>query len=271
MKYFFTILVLSIFFQLLTPVVFAITPTNVPIVSPTQTGNTTPTTTPKIEKDLSVLEDLKDQIASRVAQLNLVQKKGFIGTINTISGTQITITDLNNQERIINVDELTKFSSPTSKDFGISDLSKGMTISILGIYNKQTKHTLARFLEVATIPRFLQGEIASIDATQFVIYVIDDKGTLTPVDVENVTKTSIYTKEDGLQKTGFSKIEQSKQVIVVGFSDKKDPKRIVATRVLVFPQATKNPRIIIPQEALEPQDTVTPSTGSGKKLTPIIR
>jgi hypothetical protein len=247
----------------------ALTPT------PTPVEEISPTTAPKTTeepKSMGVLKDLKDQIASRVAQLNLVEKKGIIGTIQAISGTQITVTDVNNQQRFIDVDELTKFSSPTIKtSFGLSDLSKGTVIDVLGLYNKQTKHTLARFITVVTPPQFLQGEIASIDGTEFVITVISDKGTLTPVDVENITKTFLYSKDGGLQKAGFSKIEAGKQIVVIGFPDKKNPKRILASRVLVFPEVAKNPRIIIPQQAINPDDEVIPSTGSGKKLTPITR
>ena len=58
--------------------------------------------------------------------------------------------------------------------------------------------------------------------------------------------------------------------MVVGFLDKNDKKRIVATRVIVYPETPKNPKIVIPTPALSAQDTV-PSTGSGKKLTPITR
>ncbi|MBP9719000.1 MAG: hypothetical protein KBD46_00885 [Candidatus Levybacteria bacterium] len=262
MKYLFYLLVTVFALQISIPTVQAITVT--PTVSPSPAADE--------EKDLNVLKNLKDQIATRVAQLKLVQKKGIIGTVDTISGTQITVTDTNKQQHIIDVDELTKFSSPTEKNsFGISDLTKGTNVDVLGLYNKQTKHTLARFINVVTIPRFLQGEIASIDADEFTITVISDTGTLTTVAIENITKTFIYSKEDGLQKAGFTKIEPLKQVVVIGFSDKNNPKKIIASRVLIFPDVPKNPRIIIPQQALDPEEDVTISTGSGRKLTPIIR
>lgn len=262
MKYLYIVLAVTILFSVTAKSAFALSPTPSPTTS-------APTDEPE---NMGVLKDLKDQIASRVAQLKLVQKKGIIGTVDEISGTQITLTDINKQQHFVDVDELTKFSSPTQKTgFGISDLTKGTKIDVLGLYNKQTKHTLARFVNVVTVPLFVQGEIASIDATAFAISVISSDGTLTPVDIENVTKTSLYSKEDGLQKAGFSKIEPFKQVVVIGFPDKNNPKRIIASRVIVFPEAAKNPRIIIPQQALDPEEEVTASTGSGKKLTPITR
>ncbi len=267
MKKLLTISCILIIFVIATAPVFAVSPTTTPpeTISPTDKPKTT-----EEPKNMGVLKDLKDQIASRVAQLNLVEKKGIIGKIDTISGTQITVTDETKQQRFIDVDELTKFSSASEKtSFGLSDLTKGNTIDVLGLYNKQTKHTLARFINVITVPQFIQGEIASIDATQYTINVISDTGVMTSVDIENITKTFLYSKNDGLQKAGFSKIESGKQVIVIGFSDKKNPKRILASRVLLFPDLPKNPRIIIPQPALNPDEETVPSTGSGKKLTPI--
>lgn len=256
---------MTIFLHLATLPVSALTPTAVP--SPTKPPKTT-----EEPKNMNILNELKDKIASKVAELNLVQRKGIIGTVENISGTQITIIDRNEQERLVDVDELTKFASPSAKEsFGISDITKGSKIDVLGLYNKQTKHTLARFVTVIITPRFIQGEIATIDGEGFVLNVISQDGQLTPVDIENVTKISIYTKADGLEKIGFSKIEAGKHISIVGYSDKNNPKRVVATRVIIFPEAAKNPRIIIPQQALDPEEEIIPSTGSGKKLTPITR
>lgn len=246
---------------------YALTPTVSETIAPTEKPSST-----SEPKNINILNDLKNKIASKVAQLNLVQRAGLIGTVDAIAGTQITVLDLGDQQHFVDVDELTKFSSPNDKTaFGLSDLTKGATIDILGLYNKQSKRILARFINVVTIPRFLQGEIASIDGTNFVAQVIAENGKMTPVDIENVTKTFVYSKEDGLQKAGFSKIAVGKQVVVIGYKDKKDAKRIIASRILLFPDVAPNPRIIIPQEALSPDTTVTPSTGSGKKLTPITR
>lgn len=261
----------NILLFLLTTILFQLTAFPVFAVTTTPTPTSAPKTTEE-PKNLNILNDLKDKIASRVAQLNLVQRKGIIGTVENVSGTQITLLDRTGEKRLVDVDELTKFSSPSAKTaFGISDLTKGTNVDILGLYNKQTKHTLARFVDVVTVPHFLQGEIATIDTENFSLTVISDDGKLRYVDIENLTKTSVYTKEDGLEKAGFSKIELGKQVIIVGYSDKNNPKRILASRVLVFPQAPHNPRIIIPQQTLNPDEEVTPSTGSGKKLTPITR
>ena len=59
----------------------------------------------------SIKEQLITNIASRVAQLKLVEKRGIIGTVTNVTNTQITLSDIQNNTRFIDVDELTKFTS----------------------------------------------------------------------------------------------------------------------------------------------------------------
>lgn len=216
--------------------------------------------------------ELKDRVASRVAQLKLVEKRGIVGTVTNVTNTQLTVTDIRNNTRFINVDELTQFSSPSAKEsFGISDITKGINLGVLGLYNKQSETIMARFIEVVTMPKRLHGVVVGVDSDEFVVTVVGEKGEKTTVDVETVTKTSMYGKEKGLEKAGFSKISEGVRIMVVGFPDKKEKRRMVATRIIVFSDIPKNPEIIVPEEILIPQETTTPSTGSGKKLTPITR
>src|SRR3989344_7962603 len=97
---------------------------------------------------------LTNKIASRVAQLKLVEKRGVIGKVTDVSNTQITLSDMSGNTRFVDVDEFTKFKSD-SKSFGISDIEKGQKIGALGLYNKQSRRILARFVEVLQIPDFI--------------------------------------------------------------------------------------------------------------------
>src|SRR3990167_7971143 len=109
-KYFLTIFALSLLFcnQAL-----AVTPTPSP----------KPTSESVTQKLTTEITDLKEKIASRVAQLKLVEKRGMVGSIKEISGTLITLEDANGKNRLVDVDEITKFSSPSAKEsYGLSDL-----------------------------------------------------------------------------------------------------------------------------------------------------
>lgn len=228
-----------------------------------QTNTKTPTpTTSQLQQQV---DELKSKIASKVAQLNLVEKRGVYGTVTDVSDTQITLSDLNGKTKFVDVDELTKFSSENTKNFGISDIKKDMILGVLGLYNKQSRRLQARVIEEeSALPQFIYGAVFSKDEENFTITVAKENDIRNVVDIETITKT--YSFEDGqLLKSGFSKIKQTQSIIIIGFFDKQDKSKILASRIILLPEISASPDI-----DLTPQNPeVTPSTGSGKKLTPI--
>jgi len=215
----------------------------------------------------SINQQLLDEIASKTAQLNLVEKKGITGTVTDASDTQITLTDINGNTRFIDVDELTKFSSPSSNSFGISDITKGETLGVLGLYNKQSRRILAREVdEITPFPKVIYGAISSVDKTNFEITVVKESGQKIVAEVENITNT--YSYSTGItSKSGFSKIIPPVTVIAIGSPDKQDPNKIIALRIILFPDIQINQNINL---SAQNSPSIIPSTGSGKKLTPIV-
>lgn len=245
---------------------FSVEPSLALTVSPTTPSSSTAGQQSLNEKLNEQISQLKERIASRVAELNLVEKRGIIGAVTETSADKITLIDFNGKTRIIDVDEITKFSSPSAKNsFGISDLTKGMVISVLGLYNKQSQQILARFIDSFVTPVYLSGRVADIDKKNYTMTVIGDDQKQTVVDVQTFTTISAYSKEDGISKYGFSKLTIGDKVMAEGFPDKKNPALLEASRVLVLPGLPKNPKIIVP----EPSTTEnTTSSSSGKKQTP---
>ncbi len=215
------------------------------------------------------LDELKEKIASKVAQLKLTEKRGTIGTVLENTNTQITVIDYQDNQRFVDVDELTKFSSPKEDNFGVSDIKEGDVIGILGIYNKQSRRILAREINVITSPKFINGVVYSVNNDDYYLTVATNSQKIVTIDVENITKTFSYDKESGLLKSGFSKIEKDVSILLVGYESKANKDRITAIRIILLPQFPKNPKITIAPEALEKNTDIIPSTGSGKKLTPI--
>ncbi|HSX40284.1 MAG TPA: hypothetical protein VLF68_01585 [Candidatus Saccharimonadales bacterium] len=240
-----------------------------PTATPTQSA---PKATPTSESSVQqTLDQLKNRIASRVAQLNLVEKRGIIGNVTNISGTELTLSDVRGNIRFADVNELTKFSSPSaSASFGLSDISKGSLISVLGLYNKESKRLSANFIEGMILPQLIHGAVTTVDAKNFNLQIITDDNKTITVSIENTTKTYAYTKDNGLTKIGFSKIAPSEHVIVIGFPDKKDKTTIIPTRVLLFPDLPKNPKIKadIPTPTPTPLPTVAPTVSQRGRITP---
>lgn len=201
-------------------------------------------TSDEIQKINSKIDELKNKVASRVAELKLVERRGTVGTVDSVTDTQVIITDLNENRRIIEVDELTKFSSTEDNSFGISDIKKGSRISAVGLYNKESQRLLARFLNEVSIPLFLHGIISEKDEDEFTLTLSTEDGKNLIVDIEKITKTSAYTKGE-LDDSGFTKILIGQNAIVVGYPDSKDENRITSSRIIIIPDLPKNPKIQI--------------------------
>lgn len=220
--------------------------------------------TPTPESNQKILEDLRDRVASTVAKLNLVERRGIMGTVTDITNTQITLSDVKGNTRFVDVDELTKFSSLTgSGSFGISDIEKGEALEVLGLYNKQSRRILARSVSQTKIPKMVNGNIATIDPDNFVFHIATEKKEQFSISIETTTRTLSYNRvSQELIRSGFSKLKESEKVFVEGEQSKDDKKKISADKVIVIPN----------EPTPEPVSTSTPttSTGSGKKLTPIV-
>lgn len=246
------------------------------VVKVTPSVTDSPTSSPKTSIIDQQLNHLQQQIASRVAELNLVGKRGLIGIVTNTTASEITITDLQNNTRYIDVDELTKFSNPNVKGtFGMSDITKGTTIGALGLYNKDSKKLLARFVNVLSLPTIINGRISSLDKKNFLVYIQTQDQKNIPADIVDLTKTYSYTQADGLKKSGFSKLQENQRITLVGFPNTKDKTHITASRIIYFPDIPPDPRIAAASPTVTPTasitDTITPSTGSGKKLVPIVK
>src|SRR3989344_5051699 len=213
---------------------------------------------------------LTNKIASRVAQLKLVEKRGVIGKVTDVSNTQITLSDMGENTRFVDVDEFTKFKSD-SKSFGISDIEKGQKVGVLGLYNKESRRILARFVEVLQIPDFTHGTVSSIDEDNFSLEISTEKGKQINIEVENTTKTLSFDSEKSeLIKSGFSKIKVGESIITIGFPSKTDANIINAVKIILLPDIPKNPKIKIlpkPSPTRSPTPSLTPTSSSRKSTS----
>ena len=204
------------------------------------------------------IDQLKDKVASKVAQLKLVEKMGVIGTVTSATNTQIIINDVNDKARIIDVDEITQFSSDNNNSYDISDIKKGSKISVLGLYNKDSERLLARFINEVSIPLFLNGVISGKDTVNYTLNLSTSDGTNYTVDVEDVTRTFEYRDGD-LTEAGFSKLGTMQNAVVVGFPDPKQKDRITASRIITFPDTPRDPGIKIVEQSPSPTPTKSAS------------
>lgn len=226
---------------------------------------TTPTPDQKLNKQI---DQLKDKIASRVSELNLVEKRGVIGIVVSSKSNQITLTDIAGNEQLVDVDEITKFSSATNKaSFGISDMTKGTRISVLGLYNKESKRILARFIATESDPTRVSGTITALDTKNNTITVQTNDGKQSTIDVGIATKITSTSNGSPLTRYGFSKMTVGDRILSIGSPDKKDPTLIQADRIIDFLGAPKNPNISTTTPTAVP--SAAPTSAGAKGIKPI--
>lgn len=274
-KSIFTLCLVAVFLNQTAPV-FAQTktPTLTPKVTESTTRTKTSPTPVKSEPtateaaDLNRIQKIKDMVASRVAELKLVEKRGILGTVKEVSTSQVTVRDNKGEQRIIDIDELTKFQGKTSskddddESFGISDIKVGNEVAFVGLYNKQTDRLLARIVLLPkSIPFYMDGVISDMDTKEYTFTISNDDEKRV-VDFEKSTTAKLYTKADGIKKSGFTTLEEGQRAIVVGFEDDEN-KHIIATRILHFSDVPASEEmkkgLSLEAEEASPSATVTPT------------
>jgi hypothetical protein len=255
---------------LLTVFVFSLAITRAEAATATPTANPSPSASQVLNEKLDKeINQLKEKIASHVAQLNLVEKRGILGNVAATSNNQVTITDISGNTRFVDVDELTKFSSPSDKSFGLSDLTKGTKVTVLGLYNKQSERILARFIDVSVDPTFLSGAVADIDTKNGMLTLSTEDKKQIKIDVQTTTKISQYTSSDGtLSKYGLSKMNVGDRVTIVGFPEKQDQNIISPTRIIDYTDLPKDPLISLQQPSnAESSANLTATLAPAKKTS----
>src|SRR5579872_2524324 len=216
-------------------------------IGKTYAASTTPTPTqaPTGSQLNSQINTLKNKIASQVSKLNLVQKRGIIGTIQNVSNNQITLTDLSGNTQYVDVDEITKFSSQSNATFGLSDLKKGMQVSVFGIYNKDSQRILARYIDAVIVPTRYSGEIVAIDGTNFILTIMTTEQKSVKVEIDTTSTIDSYNTGGNLTKYGFSKLNVGNRVYGDAYPDKKDATLLIADRMIDYLDAPKDQTIQI--------------------------
>ena len=219
-------------FLTLTIILFLTTPQIILAQEADPTTSPSANQLPESDEEIERVQRIKDIVASKVAELNLVEKKGIIATVTDTTNTEIKGVDIKGENVEISVDELTEFDFE-DEDFGISDLENGTVYSFIGLYNKDTETLLARFIsEPNSIPNYTEGAISEINEDDFQITVMNAKGESFSVDIEKSTDTAIIDDKGSLEESGFSDLEIEQRIIVVGFIT--DEKNISASRIIHF-------------------------------------
>lgn len=186
------------------------------------------------------IQDLKEKIATKVAELRKKNQKAVAGHIDSIKGAVIMATSADASEYEVKLDEsLTKtYQIGTGyKEIKSSDLKKGDYIIVTGPMLDKTIDANVIYRDEQYV--VMSGKVTEVDKTDFFLKVTTTSKDNVTIDIETKTLQQLLNiKTLQPEKTVFSKIKEGD---TVHFAAKKDIKvteenRYSALRVLIIPQ-----------------------------------
>lgn len=223
----FIILIIFSFISFYIPKIYSQSPTKKDV------GNS-PTPSVGVVDKLRKIEQLKEKIATRVAQLRENEKGATQGTVKKIENNQITIIH-NGQGEIINYSEDTLFYSLTKEgktETSIKKVNEGQNIVIFGYFDEKKEILSAKYVYLTPDASFkIIGKIIDIDKSNYTITIKQPREL--KVDIETSTKNYLISKDNTLVKGGFSKFKIGDIIHVQGVINSKDENTITATRILL--------------------------------------
>jgi len=194
------------------------------------TATVAPTKNPQVE-------DLKERLATKVAQLRQSERRAIYGTVKTVTISTLTIGTINKDIKIELTDDIKVFQMLKGKRTAltIEDVSKNDVVSIFGDWDTAVEVLKAKVIFIHNgnnDTKRVTGTITEVKKADYTITLTSHDGNTVTVDFETATKTTIWTKEKGLEKGGFSKLVPGDTILVVGTAVPKKEDRISALRIL---------------------------------------
>ena len=193
------------------------------------------------------IEDLKDRLATKVAELRQTSRKAIYGTVKSTSITSFVVETKTKDVKIELTDEIKVIQYLKGKRTALTpeDIAKGDLVSVFGDYDTTLDLLKATFVLIQSPgPERISGTVTSRDDKEYTLTIKNSQGVTYIVDIEKSTKTLLWDREKkALVKSGFSKIVAGNVVHIVGFPVPKKELRISAERILDLgnPIATPTP------------------------------
>lgn len=209
----------------------------------TPSDSVTPTTVRNVQ-----ISELKERIATKVAELKILAPQVVSGSIKTLSDQKIVLT-VNDEDLSVDISEDTTLSQfdqdQNKKSLKIADLKTGQKIVVWGNLNKETNTMTADTVVARDFPLTFVGQIKSVDKKNYQFLVQSQNKDIPYLfDVNPPTKISLLANDNTLTKIGFSKLIEGQTVYVYGFiGDKtKDGQTLLsAKRIIILSQPVTTP------------------------------
>lgn len=217
--------------------IFLLTGKTLAVVSTSSSEATKPGTLRDDQKEQ--IKDLRERVATKVAELKEKMRRAWVGNIKSISGKTITLT-VKNSDKTVVTDENTLFfriGADARKKIALTDLVVDEKIVAFGQVNEETNQMTAKVIIAKVLPFNLNGKVTAINSQAKTLTVASKKGNFTII-IEANTKILIWEKGQGLNNAELGQIKVNDRVHVNGLTPvkpKENENQITAKRILVLP------------------------------------
>ncbi len=207
-----------------------------------QTGTMAPS--PTLTLDEKNIQNLKEKIATKVAELREKNNKAVSGFVTSTSDLSIKIKDENDVGYEIKLDDaLTKYyqvAGTLLKEKKLEDIEKNMFVIATGVASDTIINSNIVYVDEMFLVKF--GKVTEVDVNNFSLKVLSsDKDTYT-LEIETSTKQQmINVKTLEIERVGFSKIKEGDTIhFVVKKTGEESPpaggNTYSPTKILIIPQ-----------------------------------
>lgn len=245
---------------------WALIAASTPVWAQTTSPSATPATSTPTAK-MKQIEDLKERLATKVAELRQSQRRALFGTVTSISLTTVTIETQTKNVKIELTDDMKVIQVIRGKrtELTTDALDKGDTVVVFGDYDATIDILKGKIIFIqGSLPVRISGTVTAIDKGEFTLTVETAEGQTYTVDIEKDTRTEGWDRTKGLSKSGFSKIALGDTVHILGTPVPKKDNRLSAQRIFNLGNlsgVTPTPSPTLSEEATtSATPTTTPKT-----------
>jgi hypothetical protein len=196
---------------------------------------------PEITKTSSdtpqIIQDLKEKIATKVAELRKSNKKIIKGTVYSLNGNELKVKDKSNQIFTITLDELAEnlfqLTTNSKKKIEKNKLIKEFPVLVYGSVIESSLSPDRIYMY--TLESVFEGRLQRINS-DYSIEVISSNGSVRTFDIETSTKQKLFDKTAmKIIASGFSKYKEG-DYIIANYTVENDSTRSAAIRTIIIPQ-----------------------------------
>ncbi len=210
------------------------------IIHPVFAQETPADVTPTTDKTQQI-EDLKDRLATKVAELRQSKRMAAYGTIKSVSISTFVVETKTKDLKIELTDDLKVFQMLKGKrtELKTDNLEKGDVVTVFGEYDTTLELLQAKVVFIQSAPPVqLMGVVTETDKKEYTVTVETTDKTIYTIDFETTTKTNLWNGTT-LEKGGFSSFVVGDIIFVTGTAVPKKENRISATRITDFPSQVR--------------------------------